>query len=335
MANITFTKGSGLNDSIYGNYHAPIAKIISDEGEAWEQKSVIDELFDVRKTDKFAEAFTSLTAMDNWEVTGENGAHPVNGMQEGYRKLVEPLTWKSSFSISREMIEDSMCLDMEKKPVQFTNAYYRTREECANALYGAAISGNTSLSFAGGTFDLTTGDGLCLFSKVHKSKLDKGTQSNQFADEFSNEALAAMETAMQLFKGENGETLDISPDTIVIPNIYSLKMAVFAAIGSDKDPTTSNNGYNYNFGRWKVIVSPYLNKFITTGTEPWVLIDSRHMKQTSGAVWLERTALDVTSFVDNGTDANVWNGYSRFTAGFVDWRFASVGGVTGGSELIA
>ena len=40
------------------------------------------------------------------------------------------------------------------------------------------------------------------------------------------------------------------------------------------------------------------------------------------------------SRIDEGNDANVWQGYARFTAGFNDWRFAACGGVTGGDKLL-
>ena len=36
-------------------------------------------------------------------------------------------------------------------------------------------------------------------------------------------------------KDRNGNLLDIAPDTILIPNIYTLKKAIFAAIGADKE----------------------------------------------------------------------------------------------------
>lgn len=140
---------------------------------------------------------------------------------------------------------------------------------------------------------------------------------------------------MQDFRGDNGEILDVTPDTIVIPNDYALKKAVFAAIGADKDPGTANNGFNYLFGRWNVIVWPYLNEFITSGTSPWILLDSKYNTEYGGAVWLDRTPLEVKSRIDDGCDANVWSGYARFIAGFNDWRFAAVGGVTGGSTLIS
>lgn len=138
---------------------------------------------------------------------------------------------------------------------------------------------------------------------------------------------------MQDFRGDNGEVLDVVPDTIVIPNIYALKSAVFAAVGADKDPNTSNNGYNYTFGRYKIIVWPYLNQFITEGSAPWFLLDSRYNSTYGGAVWLDRTPLEVRSTIDEDTDANIWRGYARFVAGFNDWRFAAVGGVEGGTAL--
>ena len=93
---------------------------------------------------------------------------------------------------------------------------------------------------------------------------------------------------MQVFRGDNDEILDVSPDTILIPDIASLKNDVFAAIGSDKDPATSNNAFNYQFGRWTVICWPYLNQFITAGTAPWVLLDSKYNQEYGGAVWNDR-----------------------------------------------
>ena len=67
---------------------------------------------------------------------------------------------------------------------------------------------------------------------------------------------------MQDFRGDAGEVLDVVPQTIIIPNDYKLKMDVFAAIGADKDPDTSNNGFNFNFGRWNVIIASVITSTI-------------------------------------------------------------------------
>ena len=130
----------------------------------------------------------------------------------------------------------------------------------------------------------------------------------------------------QNFKGDNGEILDVSPDTIIIPNVYSLKNDVFAAIGADKEPTTANNAFNYVYGRWNVIVWPYLNQFINSSDTPWILFDSKYNETYGGAVWLDRVKLEVKSEIA-ANDANEWKGYARFTAGFNDWRAFAVGGI--------
>lgn len=335
MANITFTEGSGLQDSIFGKSQAPIRMFIEKRGEAFETQSLLPELFSMGKSNHWGEKFTTLTAMDGFQPVGENGAYPVDGMQEGFDKFLEHMTWKNSFSLSREMVEDAKLMDLKKQPAAFVTSYYRTREKFGAALFGAAIQNNTSVTYQGKKFDTAAADGLSLFHKTHKAKVKGSTQSNQFADAFSNDALAAMECAMQGFRGDNDEILDVSPDTIIIPNIYTLKRDVFAAIGADKDPSTANNGFNFNFGRWNVIVWPYLNQFIGSVSAPWILIDSKYNEENGGAVWLDRTPLEVKSRIDDGNDANVWSGYARFIAGFNDWRFAAVGGITGGTALVS
>lgn len=335
MAGITFSEGSGLADSIFGKSQAPIRMFLEKRGEAFEQQSIVKELFNMMNSTNWAEKFTTMTAMEGFKPVGENGAYPWDNLQEGFNKTLEHMTWKDRFSISREMVDDAKIMDLKRQPAAFITGYYRTREKFGAALFGSGITGATTLSFGGKTFDTKTADGKALFATDHPEKLTKKTQSNKFSDAFSNDALGAMETAMQGFKGDSDEILDVSPDTILIPNDYKLKKDVFAAIGADKDPNTANNGFNYTYGRWTVIVWPYLNQYITANTSPWVLLDSRYNKEYNGAVWLDRVGLEVDSHIDKNNDANVWNGYARFTAGFNGWRFAAVGGVTGGTQLIS
>jgi len=335
MANITFTETSGLNNSIFGKSQEPIKMFLEKRGEAFEQQSCVKEIFSIMPSANFGEKFTTMTGMKGFQPVGENGACPVDGFQEGYSKFLENMTFKDSFSISREMIDDSKLLDLKQKPEAFISGYYRTREDFGACLLANAINIASTVSYGGFTFDITTADGQELFDKAHPSKVDGTTQSNYFADAFSADALAALECEMQGFCGDQGELLDVAPDTIVIPNDYTLKKAVFAAIGADKDPATANNGFNYQFGRWNVLVWPYLNRYLTSGTSPWLLLDSNYNKTYGGAVWLDRTALEVDSDIDKNTHANVWRGYARFVAGFNDWRFAAVGGATSGDTLIS
>ena len=333
MGGMTFTQGSGLNDSIFGKAQAPIRLFIEQRGEAFDQMSLIKPLFQMGSSTNFGEMMTSMTAMDGFQAVGENGATPRDEMQEGYGKFLKHMTWKNSFALSREIIEDSKLMDLKKRPEAFISGYNRTRERYGAALYAGAIAGNAKIKYSGKEFDTTGADGKVVFDTTHPSKVKGASQSNKFSNVFSDDALGLLETRMQNFMGDNGEILDVTPDTIVIPNVHALKKAVFAAVGADKDPTTANNGFNYQFGRWNIICWPYLNNFIAAGTLPWILLDSKYNDMNGGAVWLDRTKLDVHSEVDRNTHANVWSGYSRFVAGFHDWRFAAVAGVTGGTTL--
>ena len=330
---ITFSEGSGLNDSVYGKCQAPIRMFLEQRGEQFEQQSVLKNLFLMGTSENYGDLLTTMTAMSGFEPVGENGAYPADGMQEGFSKLIVYDTWKDSFKISAEMIEDAKLMDLRKQPAAFMTSYNRTREMFGAALFGNAMKAQASMQYKGKQFDLTTADGVTLFNTAHPPKVSGENQCNLFSDAFSVDALGQMETAMHLFRGDNDEILDVAPDTILIPEVASLKKAVFAAIGADKEPTTSNNAFNYQYGRWTVIIWSYLNQFITASTQPWVLLDSKYNQTYGGAVWNDRVKLAVRSTVDENTDANVWRGRSRFNAAFNDWRFAAVGGVSGGQEL--
>lgn len=334
MAGIVFSEGSGLQDSIYGKVQAPVRMFIEKKGEAFEAQSVLPEIFCMDKSNHFGEMFSSMSAMDGFKPVGEGGNYPTDGMQAGFEKFLRHMTWKDSFSLTREIIDDAKMMDLKKQPAAFTTAYYRTREKFGAALLGGAISGAKEIKFYGKTFDASCADEQALFSQNHPAKVKGKKQSNMFADAFSADALAAAECAMQNFRGDNEEILDVAPNTIVIPNDYELKKQVFAVIGADKDPATEGNGFNFLFGRWRVIVWNYLNQFITEGSKPWMLLDKNYNQENGSAVWLDRTALEVKSVIDENTDNNVWKGYARFIAGFNDWRGFACGGLAGGTQLI-
>jgi len=162
-------------------------------------------------------------------------------------------------------------------------------------------------------------------------------QSNVYKGSFTASLLGKVETEMQNLTGDNGELLGIAPDTIWIPNDAGLEDAVLSAIGADKEPTTSNNAYNYQYGRWNVIVDPYLTQLLKElrhGSEkPWFLLDSKFNDINDGAIWQDRVPLEVNSIIDTNNDNNVWQGRARYNAGFADWRNVAVGNISTGTDL--
>lgn len=335
MAGIVFSKSSGLNDSIYGKSQEPIMAFIETRNRAKEEGSLVKEMFKMVDSKHFGEKFTSLTQLANgFQPVGEGGAYPVDERQEGFSKFLESDTWKDSFAVTQEMIEDNLLMDIKASATAFVDAYHLTRERYAAAFIMAAVTG--SGSFRGKTIDYKSNDNVSLFSTAHPSCLDSNiTQSNKFAGAFSADVLAAIETRMQNFKDDNSEELTVAPTTIIIPNDAMLKKAVFEAIGADKAPDTANNGFNYLCGRYNVIVNPYLNGLLTNDNsdKPFFLFDKNYNEDYNGLLFLDRIPLTVKSYIHEGTDNNIWAGRSRFVCGANDWREIAVGGVTGGTEL--
>jgi hypothetical protein len=217
-------------------------------------------------------------------------------------------------------------------------SFARAREEiCAKVLIGAAK--NTTVTVNGRSFSIVGADGKNLFATDHPAKVEGDAQTNKFSNEFSTDALSEIETRMQNFKDDRGNNLNIAPDTIAIPNDGALKKAVFAAIGADKEPETANNGYNYQFGRWTIVVSPYLNGLIHIDGgvtyKPYILLDSNANDIYAGGVFVRRAPLKIHSWLDENTGNNVWNGRERYGVGINDWRPYAVGGCVGGTDITA
>lgn len=334
MSGIVFSEGSGKNGAVYGKCQAPIQLFLTKRSQAWEAESMLPHMFRMGKSKNFGDILTTLTAFNGFKPVGENGAYPMDEMEQGYEKLLKYETWKDSFSVSMELMEDeTKVAEMEQNAERFITAYHQTRERFGASLYGAAIMGRTHSTFEGKKWDATGADGLAVFHTAHKNKVKGSTQCNKFKDVFSAAALGRAETAMHLFKGDNGEILNLNPDTIVIPANADLKSEVLGVIGADKDPASNKNAFNYHYGRWNVIENPYLNEFISGDDVPWILMDSRYNKLYGGAVWNDRIPLTMKSYIDEGTDVNVWGGRCRFNATFNDWRFACLGGVSSGTAL--
>lgn len=332
MAQIIFGKMSGLNDSVYGKSEAPIKAFLEENVKAYTDMSFVEKVFKMMSSDNYGEKLTSLTSLaQGFMPVGEGGAYPKDDRQEGYSKFMEHETWKDSFTVTKEMMEDSKLLDLNRTGAKgFIDAYALTREKYGASILVGAVNG-TSTTFRGMTVDCTCNDGLSIFSTAHTSATgNAAVQSNKFSNAFTADALGLVETAMQNFYDDNGEVLTVSPDTIIIANDAAMKKAVFAAIGADKDPNTSNNAFNYVFGRWNVITSPYLNG-LPTGA--WILEDSKYNDNYNGLIWFDRIPLTISSYVDENTDNNVWKGRSRFVAGCNDWRGIAVAGITGGTTL--
>lgn len=184
MAGIIFSKGSGLNESIYGKSQEPIRAVIEKNVEAFEQQSQIKNVFFMDSTRNYAEKYTQETSLGNFEDVGENGAYPKTSMQEGYAKVLEPTTWKSSFEVTQEMVEDAKYGKIKSRANIFATSFNRTREEFAAGLLAGGVAEKTTIG--GREYSTASADGAALFSTAHPSITGgTGAQCNAFQGAFS------------------------------------------------------------------------------------------------------------------------------------------------------
>lgn len=332
---LVMTEASGRLKALYGNIQEPLASYIEHRAETIEQEeSIAFKLFDKRSSNHFAENYRSETEMDDMIAVGENGSYPRTGYQEGYDKTIRNTTYKNAFGISRELMDDNILTSLQKKPDKLLRSYYRGRARELAAAIGNALQGNTSYTINGWEHSTVCADGQCVFSTSHAPKVSGSNQSNLYADAFSEAALFAGITKMQNLKDDNGNTLSIVPDTIVIPNSNpSLKMAVIKAIASLKESGTGYNAINPLFGNLEIITWGYLNDFIgSTNTAPWILFDSKYNRENDGNIYQDRVDLEIRSELGEN-DENIWKAYARYGYGFVDFRQMMAFGITGGSSL--
>ena len=297
MSGITVSIGSGVVDSIYGNCQVPIKSFLINRAEGFEQESVLFKLFREEQSRHWAEAYGGETAMDSFEPVGEGGAYPTTSFEETYKQEIVNETWKQSFSVTQELVEDGRLGTMKQRANKLVTSYYRTREQFGRTLYAGGLYG-TTVQVGGKFFKTSSADGKALFAKDHPCKVKGKAQTNLYAGDFTKENLDAVQTEMQNIKGDNGELLAIAPDTIWIPNDAVLKRKVFEVIGADKDPDTSNNGFNYQYGQWNVICDPYLNLALMKmgkTEKPWILLDSNFIKMNDGDIFQERVKMNVKS----------------------------------------
>lgn len=334
---LTVSIGSGLNGTIYGDCQVPLKAFLESRGEAFQRESLLPYLYRMEKSRHWAERYSSETAMGDFEPVGEGGDYPKTGFEDGYFRDIVNMTFKQSFSVTQELVEDCLLGTMKQRANKLVTAYGRTREKFGRILYAGGLYG-TTVSYKGKTFACGSADGQALFSKTHPNKVNGAKQTNLYKGTFTNTLLGKIETEMQNIKGDNGELLGVAPDTIWIPNDAALKDAVFSAVGADKEPTSGNNAFNYQFGRWNIIVDPYLTAALTdlgkSSEKPFFLLDSKFIELNDGPIFQDRVPLDVKSVIDNNNDNNVWQGRARFGAGFADWRFVAVGNMSTGTDLI-
>ena len=356
MAGIIFNIQESLNNSAFNILQEPIKMILENEVEAFEKNSIIDKVFVMKTSDKYMEMYRSTTAMDGFKPTEDMEVAGLSDFQESYDKQFVFQTWTNSFVVSKQTIEDNQAASIEPRALGFIKGYGRTREEYAVNMIGAALGG--TLSDKQKALKITAKSGLGMdtvdgslegakqqyFHNKHKGVQINGkslvTQSNKFyanldltqtganAGNLEEKVLDVIEqvaSKAKKFKDDKGNIVPVNYTRIVLGEDYRLNAILMTALKSRYGSPMGGNGTNLVYGKYEVITNPYLSdiKGFTDADHGLLLIDPQRNREGLGAVWYDRKPLEVRSYKDDKTEANVWAGRARFGAGFGDFRAMS------------
>ena len=329
--------GSGLLDhTAFGKLQGPLAAYIEKFGGIEKpEEQLWGKVFKKKPSKHFGENYVSRTDIDDMVPGPEGADYPSTSFQEGYSRIIENITFKNSIRISQEAIEDGKLTDLKKKADKLTRGYHRGKARLMAAHVGNALQGKDTFTHMGWVFNTKAADGQCVFYNAHAPKVTGANQSNVYADAFNADNLFKAMLKMQDLKDENGNTIGVKPDTILIPSYNAaLVKAVLVAVGSMQVPGSGNNDVNPLFGNFNVLISNYLNDHVnkSAANAPWIRLDSSYNKENDGNIYQERVPLNVRSELASNDD-NVWKARARYGLGFKQWRQMMAFGITGGSSL--
>ena len=346
MSDFIYSAMNGKNDPLFGKFEHPIKALIESESNVCQQqKTILDVLFNVEKSNRYAETIMGESDFDTFQSKEEGAEAAHDTVQKTYDKTIYHIEFAKEFTITRKMAADAkfgMGSNMKNAPKKFVRAYYKTRVKLAAQ---ALINGTqTEMTFNGSKVDLTTGDELALFSNAHTyAKEDmEGTQSNYFYGDLTSSpatfetALAALANKVRNFKDENGEIMGYTADTLIIPcNRPVLEQMAKKIIGSERTTGTNHNDINTQYGNWTLVV---LDGWETTD-DRFMVMSSEANENLLGNMFFNREKLDITSDIDKHTRNYFWNGYCRFGVGFTTWKHIALAvdaeTLAGATELVA
>ena len=330
---VVFSKLSGKNDSLYKAVEGVLTEIINDvdTGKSNDDE-VLEAIFNVKKSKKFGERTGGMTEFGNFDIVDEGGVAPQDELQEGFAKLIQHLAFSKGFTITREMIDDGRLDDAKIVAKNYMKAYKRSKLEFGTK---CLVTEGSTFLYGSRTLDKTTGDGAGLFSTAHLGKKSGvANQSNVFTNALGTDIVMLNRLAVlgRNFKNESGIVNGYTFGTLVIPgNCPLLEETANRIIYTGQVVGSDFNDINTQKGKWRLVVNHRWEA--PTGKSPYILMSSEANEALQGSVFYNRVDLDIANEIDLKTRNLDWSGYTRFSAGFFNWRHMILGGADAGTTL--
>lgn len=276
--------------------------------------------------------------------TDENAEPYIGDFANGYSKTVTVKERTFSLAITRFVLHHT------KYPAQLMNAVRGAAEACAKRMeydMAAPFTYCTSTTFTnidGRSVDVSGGDGLSFANAAHTLVNSSLTYRNRIAND-PQISQGSLELGENLFHQQmydnNGQTIDITPDTIVVGS-DATTLNVTLQITRSKAPVdaANSNVWNAYEGKYRVVQASSIDRtfvvggkgftFDSTKQKQWMLVDS-----TNSGLYIfitEYPMLEAPTESNGGiaylTKQSTWIARTTYEPKALDPRFAVISVVT-------
>lgn len=267
-----------------------------------------DMLFDVVKSSKLTETYLELG--DIGSVNEFSGDLEFEDVAQGFKMTLTAKEYAKGIKIQRKFAETDQLDIVEGLPKLLGLAGRRRMAADIFSIFANAF--NTTH---------TTIDALQLCSAAHTSNANQGgsNQSNRATTALSAPQVETVRIAMKGFLTNTDQKFETNPDMLIVPR--DLEEAAFEIINSSGKVDTANNNTNFHKGRYKLLVSDWLED-----TNNWFFVDSELMKMFN--VWNQVVPMEFGQAKDFDGFVAKFALYMFYGFGSRDWRWVHGSEVT-------
>jgi phage major head subunit gpT-like protein len=262
-----------------------------------------DMIFDVKTSSKLTETYLEIGdigAMN--EFTGDLEYQDVS---QGYKMTITASELAKGIKIQKKFVLTDQLDVVEQLPKMLGLAARRRMATDVFSIFNNAFT----------TTHLTI-DGLQLCSSAHTSNQDgiSTTQSNRTTTAASPVALETIRQNMKDFMSNTDQMIEVNPDMIICGR--ALEETFYEIIKSSGKVDTANNNRNFHQGKYKLLVSDWLDD-----DNNFFVVDSELMKMFN--VWNNVAALEFGQAKDFDGFQAKYAAYMFYGYGSRGWHWVS------------
>jgi len=238
-------------------------------------------MYDIRNvTDKTSE-HSIIDGYGFAERKNEGEKYAYGSIKQGYTLNLSQQRIGLMDAVTFEMRKYDKYREIDKKMRKLGETTAKRIELDLTHQFTFGMSASSYTNRNGETVSTTSADGKNIFDTGHTATGNSTNYSNLITTAFSRAGLEEAENKFNTFEDNNGNIVDVMPDTIITGRNVTIQNAVKEFLKSTLIPDEANNATNVYAGKYKHLVLPYLGttaagRVTTDYDNYWMLADLAH-----------------------------------------------------------